>query len=248
VSVVQEAVTDRVGQGGVGEVVVPLGGRELAGDDGGAGAVAVLEDLEEIAALRVLHGGEPPVVDHEDVEAGERAEQADVGAIGTGQGELVEEAGGPAVAGARALAARLMRQGAGEEALADAGGADQDHVVVLGDPAAGGELADDGLVELAPGRVVDGLDARLRELELGLLQGPYEARVLPGAPLGLDEEAEALVEGEGGEIGLLLLRGPGRGHGVELEGLELFHCRGGQHRWVSFTGSRPARGDGRGPG
>jgi hypothetical protein len=35
--------------------------------------------------------------------------------------------------------------------------------VVLGDPAAGGELADDGLVELAPGRVVDGLDTGLGE-------------------------------------------------------------------------------------
>ena len=98
------------------------------------------------------------------------------------------------------------------------------------DPAAGGELADDGLVELAAGRVVDGLDARLRELELGLLQGAGEALVLAGAPLGLDEEAEALVEGEGGEVGLLLLRGPGRGHGVELEGLEFLQRGGGEHR------------------
>jgi hypothetical protein len=68
--------------------------------------------------------------------------------------------------------------------------------VVLGDPAAGSELADDGLVELAPGRVVDGLEARLRELKLGLLEGAAQAFVLPGAPLGLDEEAEAVVEGE----------------------------------------------------
>ncbi len=86
-------------------------------------------------------------------------------------------------------------------------------------------------VALAPGRVVDGLETRLRELELGLLQGPDEALVLPGAPLGLDEEAEAFVEGEGGEIGLVLLRGPGRGHGVELESVELFHRGGGEHRW-----------------
>ena len=74
-------------------------------------------------------------------------------------------------------------------------------LLVLVDPAAGGELADDGLVELAPGGVVDGLDAGLREFELGLLQGAGEALVLAGEPLGVDEQAEALVEGEGGQLG-----------------------------------------------
>lgn len=74
-----EPVADRVGQGRIAQVVVPLGGRELARDDRGADAVAVLEDLEEVAALRVLHGGKAPVVDKEDVEAGELGEQADVG-------------------------------------------------------------------------------------------------------------------------------------------------------------------------
>ncbi len=123
-----------------------------------------------------------------------------------------------------------MGQGTPDEALPDPGGPDQDHVVVLGDPAAGGELADDGLVELAAGRVVDRLKARLRELELGFLEGPDEASVLPGAPLGLDEQAEAFVEGEGSEISLLLLRGPGRGHGVELEGLQVLHRGSGQHQ------------------
>ena len=59
----EQTIADGIGQGGVGQVVVPLGGRELARDDGRAGAVAILEDLEEIATLRVLHGGEAPVVD-----------------------------------------------------------------------------------------------------------------------------------------------------------------------------------------
>jgi hypothetical protein len=98
-----------------------------------------------------------------------------------------------------------MRQGAGEETLPGAGGPDQDHVVVLLDPAVGGKLADHGLVELAAGRIVDRLDARLGQLELGLLQGAAEPLVLPGEPLGLDEQAQALVEGEGGHVGLVLL-------------------------------------------
>jgi hypothetical protein len=48
---VDEAVKYRVGDGRVGDVVVPGLDRELAGDDGGAGAESVLEDLEHKSDL-----------------------------------------------------------------------------------------------------------------------------------------------------------------------------------------------------
>jgi hypothetical protein len=57
-SVVQEPVTDGVGQRGLADVVVPLGGRQLAGDDRRPQAVAILEDLEDVAPLLVLERGE----------------------------------------------------------------------------------------------------------------------------------------------------------------------------------------------
>jgi hypothetical protein len=44
------------------------------------------------------------------------------------------------------------------------------------------ELPDDGLVELAPRRRVDGLDTGLRQLEFGLPQGAGESLVLAGEP------------------------------------------------------------------
>jgi len=47
--------------------------------------------------------------------------------------------------------------------------------------------ADDGFVELAARRIVDRLEAGLRELELGVVEGAGQALVLAGAPLGLDE-------------------------------------------------------------
>src|SRR2546425_9886305 len=154
--VVQDAVADRIGQGGVGEVVVPLGRRELAGDDRRALAVAVLEDLEQVPALLVGHGGQPPVVDQQDVDAGELAEEPDVGAIGARQREVVKEPRGTAIVGAEAFAAGGGGEGTGGEALPRAGGADEDHVVVLLHPAAGGEVGGGGLFEGAPGPVVDG--------------------------------------------------------------------------------------------
>ena len=48
----------------------------------------------------------------------ELGEEADVAAIGAGEGRLVEEAGGAAIEGAVALAAGLVGEGAGEKALA----------------------------------------------------------------------------------------------------------------------------------
>jgi hypothetical protein len=45
VGVVEEAIADGIGQHRVAEVVVPLGRRQLAGDDRRARAVAILEDL-----------------------------------------------------------------------------------------------------------------------------------------------------------------------------------------------------------
>ena len=90
--VVEEAIADGIGQRRIADVFVPLGGRQLAGDDRRAGAVAIFQDLEQIAALLLLDRRQSPVIDDEDVEAGELGEHADVGAIGPGQEQLVKEA------------------------------------------------------------------------------------------------------------------------------------------------------------
>src|SRR3989442_592603 len=227
--VVEEPVTDGIGEGRLADVVVPLGRWQLAGDDRRPCGVAILEDLQDDATILILEWSEGPVVDEQPVNACELAEEADVGAIGASQGQLVEEARGPAIEGAVALAAGLVREGTGQEALPRPGHpADEDPLVFV-DPATSGELADDGFVELAPRGIVDRLEARLRELQLGVLEGAGQALVLPGAPLGLDEESKALVEGEGRHVGLLLLLRPGRRHGRELERVELFDRGGVEH-------------------
>src|SRR5580658_7845180 len=112
--VVQQAVADGVGQSGVRQVVVPELRFELAGDDGRPGAVSVFEYLQEVAALRVGHGGDGEVVDDEHVDARELGEQTWIGAVGASKLQLVEEAGGAAVQRTEALSTRLMSEGACE--------------------------------------------------------------------------------------------------------------------------------------
>ena len=101
----QEAVTNGVGEGGLADVLVPLGRRQLVRDDRRPHAVAILEDLQDVAPLLVLERGEGPVVDEQHVYARELAEETDVSAVGAGQGQLVEEARGPATEAAVALPA-----------------------------------------------------------------------------------------------------------------------------------------------
>ncbi len=68
-----EAIEDRVSDRRVAEICVPLIARQLARDDGRAGGVAVFHHLQEILPLDVGEGGEPPVIEEQDVERARRA-------------------------------------------------------------------------------------------------------------------------------------------------------------------------------
>jgi hypothetical protein len=63
VSVVDDAVADRVGVRGFGDVLVPALVRELARHDRRSSAVPVLEYFEQITSLGVRDRSHRPVVD-----------------------------------------------------------------------------------------------------------------------------------------------------------------------------------------
>ena len=64
-----------------GDDVVPAVDRQLAGDQEGAGVVAVLDDLEEIARLLRKKRLRSPVVEHEQVDPGELAQEPAIAAV-----------------------------------------------------------------------------------------------------------------------------------------------------------------------
>ena len=90
--VVDDAVEDGIGDGGVGDDVVPVLYIDLTGEDGGAAAVAVVENFEQIAALFGADVGKSPVIEDEQFDPREGLEQAGMTAVAAGQRECIEEA------------------------------------------------------------------------------------------------------------------------------------------------------------
>ena len=140
---------------------MPLIDGELAGDDGGAVAVAVLEDLQEVVAGRGVERLEAPVVEDEKIDAAERAQQARVAAVTARQGQIAEQSRDALIEHGAIVAAGFVAERRGEPALADAGRAADQEIDAVADPATLNEAGEQRTVEPARGAVVDVLDARL---------------------------------------------------------------------------------------
>ena len=114
---------------------------------------------------------------------------------------------------------------------------------MLLDPAAGGELADDGLVELAPRRVVDVLDARLAR---GAASPRSSARLIRLFSRCIHSASTSRPRRSSKDelrgVRLLLLLEPGGGHAVEPHRLQFLQGRFvEQNRVLLFSGSSRAR-------
>jgi hypothetical protein len=98
-----------------------------------------------VAALLDLSKAD--VVNDQEVRACPGLEAAGVGAIGEARVEIIEEIDAAGVAHGEALFAGPKREGLEEVALAGAGLAGDDEVVVAADEVEAGELEDEGFVE-----------------------------------------------------------------------------------------------------
>jgi hypothetical protein len=72
-----QPVEDRVGHGRIAEILVPALARQLTGDHRRPCAVPVFEDLEQVVTMPIGHGAEAPVIEDEDVDAGEAREEGE---------------------------------------------------------------------------------------------------------------------------------------------------------------------------
>lgn len=129
----------------------------------------------------------------------ELGEQARVGAVGTREGELVEEALGAAVEDVMAHAATRPAEAHAMKLLPTPVGSHDEHVGVLAKPTASSQLSKRGFVEATGQRRLDILDARVVR-RLGILQQSCETAVVACALLRIDNHREALRSSKGRSI------------------------------------------------
>jgi hypothetical protein len=118
---VHQPVEDGIGDGGVAQHFVPAFDGELADDDGGGAAMAVLEDLEQIVPRLQAQRREAEVIEDEQPAFGQALEHAGMAAIAVGEGQLFEQPGAAVIDNAEVVAAGAVAEGTGDPTFADAG-------------------------------------------------------------------------------------------------------------------------------
>lgn len=89
-SVVDQPVPDGIGQGGVADGGMPMLNGKLAGHDGQAGPVAVIEHLQQVAPVGIVEHGQSPIVNHERVYSGQLDEQLAIASVGAVDAKFIE--------------------------------------------------------------------------------------------------------------------------------------------------------------
>ena len=149
VALVHQTIEDRVGQGGFSEVGMPGVARQLVRDERGASVDAVVEDFQQVRAILRRERGEAPVIQHDEGGFGEALQELDVAAVAVRDAQLLDQARHRPVEHRVRLAARLLRERAGDPRLARAGRAGDEQVLGAACPLAAGELGALTLVEPA---------------------------------------------------------------------------------------------------
>jgi hypothetical protein len=87
---VNDAVEDRVAERGVGDHLVPFADRHLAGDQQRSAVIAVVDDLEQIAAMLGIERLRAPIIDDQQPDAFERGQQPRQAALTARLGQIAE--------------------------------------------------------------------------------------------------------------------------------------------------------------
>src|SRR5262249_56857461 len=106
VGVMDEAIEDGIGESGLADEIVPGFDGELAGDQRRRATMPILDDLHKIAPLAGVEAVRTEVVQNEQIDPGQHAQEACEAAISMRELQLCEEAPRASVVRPRAPAAR----------------------------------------------------------------------------------------------------------------------------------------------
>ncbi len=210
--VVHKAVEDGICQSRVWDAQVPVRDRYLGSDEGGGMPEAIVENFKDILGILNGDGVAQPVVEDEQVDLCQGAQQAGVRAIAStglsaslaSLGQGMEQAGDAVVTDGKSAAGCCRAKGAGDESLAAAGGTKHKEVVAAGDPIAQAEFEDGAPVEAAGGGEVEIFESGLHG-ESGGVDIAADAVLASLGALVVHEQGQAVFEGEFGVFGVGLL-------------------------------------------
>ena len=216
--VVNQPVQDAVSHGRVADLSVPGGDRQLAGQQHRARLIALVADLQELPAFAVGQRRHGPVVDDQQVDTAQAVQQFAQAAVGPRHRQVTEQFRGLCEVSRVTVAAGFLREGARQPGLADAGGPEQEQVLVLAHPdRLGRERTHQLAVQSARGAKVDVLHAG-GPLQPRIAQPALQSAVGAPVPLTIDQQAESLFKAQPLDLGILLLLAKGLRHSAQPHG------------------------------
>jgi hypothetical protein len=217
--VMEEAVEDGAGGGNVLEQLAPVFERAVAGHDGGAGFVAAHDDFQEVLAGVFGELLEAHVIDDEQI----GFEILTQPAVALGERFFGEEIGDQIedrpIAHEEALLDRFVADRLRQVGLADAGGADEEHVGGLADKVPGRQLVE----LLARDRGIEPPIEVLKAFERGKLGGDGATRdfaLFADVDLVVEDQLQELAMREPVGRGFLEPDGEGLAEAREAQLLE----------------------------
>jgi len=117
VGVMHQPIEDGVGEGGIADRGVPLLDGDLAGDDGGAALISIVDDLEQIAAVGVGHRRHGQIVKDEDLGLGQGLHELGIASVGPSEVQLGEQSWQTRVEHAVALSAACWARAQASQVL-----------------------------------------------------------------------------------------------------------------------------------
>src|ERR1019366_1988234 len=231
---VHDAIEDSVGQGRIVEIGVPMFDRQLTGDQRRFAGGAIVEQFEQIIAFGLTDRCQTPIVEDQQIGAGELLQAATEATVAVGNAQFFEQAAEASVEDGEALAERGVGRRTGEPGLAEAGGAGDEDVVSGANPVGTGKARELTWIETAGTAGVEILNASVGIFELGLFEQTFQAPRFSPGELAIHEKAEAVFEGEAGSQRLGELLFEGASHAIEAQAAQVGHGLLGQHRMISF--------------
>jgi hypothetical protein len=118
-SIVDEAVQDGVGVGGIPNNLMPGGQRKLGGDDRRSAAVSLLEDFEQIVTGAGVERLEAEVVENEQIGSAEGFDEARMAAVASCERQVLAELRPAMIEDGAIVAAGFLANGASQPADSD---------------------------------------------------------------------------------------------------------------------------------